>query len=162
MACSGCSLILDFNNSQIPKDAMADAPYTLAECNYKEPNGTLAMAAMIDPATDMGPAAICGPTDDAGTDDDDDFFEFAVPTGTTSVSVSIAFTERAGGDLDLRLWDTMGNMVSQSRGFGPGELIVCPGAAPACPTLAAGNYIFEVFPGVTGAVNVYTFSVVLQ
>ena len=29
----GCSLILDFSDKAIPKDASADAPYTQVECD---------------------------------------------------------------------------------------------------------------------------------
>jgi hypothetical protein len=52
-------------------------------------------------------------------------------------------------------------MLPVSRGFGDDELIVCPGAAPACPVLAAGDYVFEVFPAETGDANAYTFAVEL-
>jgi hypothetical protein len=74
--------------------------------------------------------------------------------------IQISFTN-ANGDLDLRLWDTANNTISQSRGFGDTETITCPGVSPPCSTLAAGDYIFEVFPAVTGATNTYAISLVL-
>jgi hypothetical protein len=152
--CPGCSLILDFSDSAAPHDAMADTPYTQAECDYKEPNDSLASAAMVT-AADTGPAAICKP--DAGNPEDHDFFKVSVP-GATTVTVALQFTNRPGGDLDMKLYDATGAMVSQSRGFGNGEMIACPGSSPSCPALTAGDYTFEVFPAVPGSVNSYTFS----
>jgi hypothetical protein len=76
------------------------------------------------------------------------------------LTLAIQFTNRPGGDLDLKLYDSTGTTISQSRGFGDGETIVCPGTAPACPTITAGqDYVFEVFPALPGYVNAYTFSV---
>jgi hypothetical protein len=150
----GCSLVLDFSDKAIPKDAMIDAPYTADECAYKEPNDTLATAAMITPA-DMGPAAICA-------NDPADYYKFTVAGAPNMVTVAIQFTNRPGGDLDLELDDATGTQVSISRGFGNGETIVCPGAAPACSKLADGDYVMRVFPAVTGNVNSYTFSVTIQ
>lgn len=152
--CPGCSLILDFSDSAAPRDAMADSPYTQAECDYKEPNDTLQTAAMVT-AADTGPAAICKP--DAGNPEDHDFYKFSVPGGMP-VTVAIQFINRAGGDLDMKLYDGTGAMISQSRGFGDGEMIVCPGSSPSCASLVAGDYTFEVFPAVVGSVNSYTFS----
>ena len=159
-ATSGCSLVLDFSDNAVPKDAAIDAPdavYTTAECMYREPNDTLATAAVVTIA-DTGPAAICDAT---GGVEDHDFYKLTVPTGTTKVSVSINFVERSTGDLDLRLYDSTGNIVAQSRGFTDTELIVCPGTSPPCSTLAAGDYTFEVFPAVAGSVNVYTMALAL-
>src|SRR6187551_2248564 len=145
-----CSLILDFDEGA-PADASIDAPYTQAECDYKEPNDSVATATTIE-ATDTGPAAIC-----AGSPEDADFYKFIVASAT--VTIAIQFTNRPGGDLDMKLLDSAGNMVSQSRGFGDGEMIVCPGGSPSCATLAVGaEYIVQVFPAVTGSTNSYTFS----
>ncbi len=152
--CPGCSLVLDFSDSAAPHDAMADTPYTQTECEYMEPNDSITTPAVVT-AADTGPAAICKPTD--GAPEDHDFYKFTV-SGAMPVTIAIAFTNRAGGDLDMKLYDSMGSMVSQSRGFGDGESITCPGMSPACSTLAAGDYIFEVFPAVMGSVNNYTFS----
>lgn len=145
-----CSLILDFD-AAAPADAAIDAPYTQAECDYKEPNDSAATAAPIT-AADTGPAAIC-----AGSVDED-FYKFTVESAT--VTVSLQFTNRPGGDLDMKLLDSSGLMVSQSRGFGDGEMIVCPGGVPSCATLTVGaDYIVQVFPAVAGSVNSYTFSI---
>ena len=162
LASPGCSLILDFSDSAAPHDAAIDTPYTKDQCAYDEPNDTIDAAAVIMPATDMGPAAICPTT--TGTDDLD-YYKFTVPAGTNTVTVQLTFTD-AIGDLDLALFDATGTMKAQSRGFGDGEKIVCPnpaGTTPLCPALTAGSdYIFEVLPGIAGATNFYSFSVTFQ
>jgi len=153
----GCSLLLDFSNDAIPKDGTADSPFSQAECDYKEPNDSAQSAAALDPAVDTGPGAIC-----PGAVDDHDFFKFTVPAAIASVSVSISFTNSPTGDLDLRLYDKTGaSVLSRSSGFGDQETIVCPGQSPACPALAADDYVFEVFPALAGAVNAYTIAVTL-
>lgn len=150
-----CSLILDFEGA-LPADAAVDAVYSQAECDYLEPNDTLNTAKDID-ATDTGPAAICA----TPSVEDRDFYRFMSNTGM--FTVGIAFTSRTGGDLDIKLYrETDGTMVSQSREFGGSESIVCPGSSPACPTLTAGVYVLEVFPGVAGSVNAYTMSLATQ
>jgi hypothetical protein len=151
---SGCSLILNFNDNAAPHDAPYDTPYTTAECNYGEPDQTPQTAHKITPGTDTGPAAIC--TGNTGS-----YYEFAVPSGTTSVSVSITFTSSVG-DLNLVLDDMNGDELASSEGFGNGQQIVCPAFSPPCETLAAGNYLFEVTPAVPGATNFYSFAVKLQ
>jgi hypothetical protein len=152
---AGCSLILDFSDKAIPKDARPDAPYTQAECDYQEPNDTAATAAAITPA-DTGPAAIC-----AGAVEDHDFYKITVPAATTKVEIRISYMY-LNADIDLRLDDKSGaTTMPQSRGFGNEEVIVCPGASPMCPALAAGDYVFEVFPAVAGSVNAYTIAFAL-
>ena len=156
---AGCSVILDFSPKAVPIDAAIDAVYSQDECDYKEPNDTLATAAIVVPG-DTGPAAVCASSDGS---EDDDYYQFAVPAGTTTVTITLDFIERPGGDLDLRLFDVSnGSMLSESVGFGNEEKIVCPGTSPSCVALAAGNYAFEVYPGEPGAVNDYTFSLALQ
>jgi hypothetical protein len=152
---AGCSLILDFSDSAIPRDAEPDAPYSAAECAYKEPNDTIDTAAPIATA-DTGPAAIC-----AGDVEDRDFYRFTVPAMATRVEIRIETAFRTTGDLELRLHDNDG-APQFSMGFVDQERIVCPGAGQPtpCPTLAAGDYVFEVFPA-TGSVNRYTFAVVI-
>jgi hypothetical protein len=149
----GCSLVLDFSDKAIPKDAAIDGPYTADECAYKEPNDTPNTAQMITTA-DTGPAAIC-------MSDPADFYKFSI-AGASKVTVSISFIKRTGGDLDLEVDDTTGNTLASSRGVGSGESITCPGQVPACPSLADGDYLMRVFPGVTGDVNAYTFSLQIQ
>jgi len=153
---AGCSYLLDFSDQAIPRDAAPDAPYVQAECDYKEPNDSAATAALIT-AADTGPAAICA----ASGSEDHDFYRFTVPARTARVEVKITYDYRPTGDLDLRLYGRTGNPVAESRGFGDTELISCPGAAPACPALPADDYVFEVFPAVTGAVNAYTFALAI-
>jgi len=152
----GCSLVLDFD-SKLPPDAAIDAVYSQAECDYLEPNETLADAKDVT-ASDTGPAAICAPAE--GAPEDHDFYRFTA-TGTAA-TIAISFMNRTGGDPDLKLYAGDGTMVAQSRGFTDGESIVCPGSSPACPALTAGPYVLEVLPGVTGAVNTYTFAITQQ
>jgi hypothetical protein len=149
---AGCSLVLDFSDTAIPIDGATDAPYTDEQCAFMEPNNSLAEAVVVTTA-DTGPAAIC-----AEDPEDHDFYKFTVPAATASVTVNINFTNRPGGDLDLKLLDAAGMMVAQSRGFLDGETIVCPALSPRCDALAPGDYVFEVFPALGGAVNSYDFA----
>jgi Bacterial pre-peptidase C-terminal domain len=152
---TGCSLILDFSDSQIPIDAPPDAPYTQEQCMYKEPNDTVETATMIEPS-DVGPAAICA------TDPEDvDFYKFNVPAGTASVQIKITFLTSPKGDLDLKLLDTTGTMLSQSRGFLDFETITCPAMSPACAALAPGDYVFEVLPGSAMSTNPYNIALTI-
>jgi hypothetical protein len=145
-----CSLILDFDQKPPPDAGI----YTQAQCDYMEPNDDVTAPPLIA-ATDMGPAAICKPA--MGNPEDVDYYKLTVSSPT--VTVGIMLMNRPGGDLDIKLLDAGGNMLSQSRGFGDSELITCPGLSPSCPALAAGDYILQVFPAVPGSVNSYTFSV---
>jgi hypothetical protein len=157
----GCSFILDFSDSAAPHDAPFDAPYTPDQCAYDEPNDTPDQAVAIAPGVDTGPAAICP---SASGVDDADYYKFSVPAGTSTVKVSITFTNSLG-DLDLKLFDPTQTTVAQSRGFGDGESITCPnapGSSPLCPALASGVYTFEVFPATPGTTNAYSFAVSLQ
>lgn len=76
---------------------------------------------------------------------DADFFSFTTSAaGTSSNSVSIAFTH-AQGDLDMRLYNSAGTVVGSSGGSGNSETVSLSG-------LAAGTYTVEVF-GYNGAIN---------
>jgi hypothetical protein len=156
LACGlgGCSLVLDFSDNQIPKDALIDGPASQEECDYKEPNDSVDVAALISP-TDVGPAGICT----SGVDDHD-FYKFTVPAATASVSVKITFVNRPTGDLDLRLYDKTGaTVIAQSRGFADDETIMCP--STSCAALAADDYVFEVFPALAGAANRYDLALTI-
>jgi pre-peptidase len=153
---AGCSFVLDFSDKAIPRDAQIDAPYTQAECDRGEPNNTAATATAITPA-DTGSAAIC-----AGDVADLDFYRLTVPASTAKVEIRISTTYRKDGDLDLRLYDRTGvTVLSQSTGFGNDEVITCAAGSPMCAALAAGDYVFEVFPAIAGAVNAYTIAITL-
>jgi hypothetical protein len=157
----GCSLILDFSDSAGVHDASIDGPYTPEECAYKEPNDTPATA-MIVTAADTGPGAICKPDGDAGISEDDDYYKFTVAAGITKVTLTLVDGPMAG-DLDLLLFDASGTTkLAQSRGFTDTETLICPGISPACPTLAEGDYVFEVIPGAPGNLNNYTFSIAFE
>jgi len=144
-----CSLLLDFSDTAIPKDASIDGPFTQAECDYKEPNDAVATAAPIA-LTETGPAAIC-----PATPDDHDFYRISI--GATALTITMTYPNRTSGDLDLKLYDMMGNVVGSSRDLTGTERITCPSAN--CPALPAGTYIFEVLPSLPGSVNSYTFAI---
>ena len=155
----GCSLVLNFSDSEIPKDAQIDAPFNQAECDFGEPNNSAAAATPFL-SSEIGPAGIC-------TGDDHDFYRFAVPPNTASITISISFISSTTGDLDLRLTDKTGTTIhANSVGFGNVEKIVCPGASPFCalgstPPIPADDYVFEVFPAVPGAVNRYDIALTI-
>lgn len=149
----GCSLILDFSDRAIPKDAAIDSRFSAAECAYGEPNDTPATATALT-GGETGPAAICS----SGSTDDLDYYSFQVPMGTMTTTISISFQNQIG-DLDLALYDGNATFITASRGFSDGETIICPGTTPSCAALAPGTYIFEVQPATTGVQNSYTFSV---
>jgi hypothetical protein len=149
----GCSLVLDFSDEAVPKDASIDAVFNQAECDFGEPNDTGVAASALD-LTSVGPAAICNPAFD-----DHDFYRVTVPANS-SVSVKVTFISTPTGDLDLRLYDGTGvTVIGRSNGFGNVEEVVCPGQSPACLPLAPGDYVFEVFPAVAGASNRYDIAV---
>lgn len=151
---SGCSLILDFSGTANPPP---DAPFTDAECAYKEPNDTPQTAVALA-LTDVGPAAICSTT--MGVDDHD-FYKIMLPA-STQVSAKISFLQFATGDLDLKLTDAQGAVLATSRGFDNDEQITCPGASPPCAgPLAAGEYILEVFPANPGMANRYDLALIV-
>lgn len=153
---SGCSLVLDFSDGAIPKDAAIDAAFSQAECEFKEPNDTAASAAEFAVA-EVGPAAICN-----GSFDDHDFYKVVVPANSR-VSVKISFESSPTGDLDLRLYDKTGaTVLGRSSGFGDVEEIACPGQSPACAALVPDEYLFEVFPAIAGATNRYDIAVTID
>ena len=149
---TGCSLVLDFSGDVKPP---VDAPYSMAECNYKEPNDTRDTAATLE-LTDVGPAAVCPTT--MGVDDHD-FYKITLPA-SSQVSFKITYNFFATGDIDLQLSDTAGAVLSSSRGFDNDEVITCPGSSPPCVgPLAAGDYILEVFPAQPGMSNRYEIQI---
>jgi hypothetical protein len=157
----GCSWLLDFSDNAIPGDAAfpgPDSAFDQAECDYKEPNDSVATAAAIQLAdmagAAIGPAAIC-----PGVTEDHDFYKLTVDAATARLEIRLAYVYGAARDLDLRLDDEAGGEIAVSRGFSDEELLRCPGDSPACPALPAGDYVIEVFPAVTGAVNRYTIAI---
>ncbi|MDX2087938.1 MAG: PPC domain-containing protein [Kofleriaceae bacterium] len=150
LSLGGCSLVLDFSDEQVPKDAY-DLPYTQEQCDLKEPNDTLETAALLS-AGEVTSAAICI-RDPA----DRDFYKFTVTADATNVVISVTFPESTAGDLDLKLYDAVGSVLAQSRGFATTESLTCP--TSACNALAPGDYVFEVFPALATGFNAYEASV---
>jgi hypothetical protein len=160
LSSTGCSLLLDFSDKAIPKDATPDGPFPQTECMFDEPNDTPDAAMVLAAGLTLGPAAICPAA--MGQPDDQDYYRFTVPDNTTSVTVQINFTNRPTGDLDLKLFAADGvTQLGQSRGFGDSETITCPGASPSCAALAPADYVFLVFPAVPGATNDYTMNLTI-
>jgi hypothetical protein len=165
VALSGCSLILDFSDSQIPKDAAPpDAFYSQAECSYDEPNDTFDTAASVTTA-DMGPAAIC--PNGTGTDDLD-FYRFEVtPTaspGSPTVTITLTYQDRGPTSaLDLSLFDSTDSLIASETDSLTTKTITCPSSdGIACPMLGSAAYVFEVSPAMPGNINDYTFSLAIE
>lgn len=152
---TGCSLILDFSDSQIPIDAPPDV-FTVAECSFGEGNDTFETAFAVTVGTPSS-AALC-----ADGVQDKDFYKFTVPAATVSLTAKIEFLN-TGGDLDLYLYDSTGVELSRSVGNRDNEQIVCPGSTPACalgmtPPIPEGDYILEV-RSLSGVQNTYSIDV---
>jgi Bacterial pre-peptidase C-terminal domain len=159
-ALSGCSLILDFSDKAGVHDAPTpDAFYTAAECAFDEPDDTFQTPATVT-TSDTGPAAICPVS---GTPDLD-FYTFAVPDGTTAVSITVTYTDHGtSGDLDLSLFDASDTELASDDSFNTTKLIACPSTTPPlCAALAAGQYTFEVSGSEPTNANDYTFALVFD
>ena len=158
---ASCSLILNFSDSAGVHDAAPpDSFYTAAECAYDEPNDTPQTATPIVPGN-YGPAAIC-PTGSDGSPDLD-YYTFAVPDGTTAVTITMMYMARGStGDLNLDLYDATATEIASEDDFNTTKVITCPSSAtPICAALGSGNYTFEVSPSLPGNVNDYTFSLAI-
>jgi hypothetical protein len=155
---TGCSLLLDFSDSQIPIDAPPDV-FSVAECDFAEPNDSFETAVAQAVGT-PGSAALCSPTTQ-----DKDFYKFTVPAATTTLTAKITFTTLSG-DLDLYLYDATGVELARSVGNMDNETIVCPGATPVCalgmtPPIPEGDYVLEV-RAATALQNTYTVDITTQ
>jgi hypothetical protein len=130
---SGCSLILDFSEDGAdagPADAAPtpDGP----GCDTYEPNETLATATPLTPGNYV--LGIC-------ENGDHDFFQISLD-GNQDLTVHIDFVNLAG-DLEMRLYDSMGGIEGLSQGFGDFEEFVR--SLASANRLAAGTYYFEVY-----------------
>jgi hypothetical protein len=81
-----------------------------------------------------------------GSGNDVDFFGFAVSGATRKVAISVRFVD-ADGDIDVRLKDAAGALVTSSAGVSDEELMLVD--------LAPGSYVVEVY-GFLSAQNAYT------
>ncbi len=155
VAQSGCSLILDFSDSQIPKDAPPDI-FTIAECTLDEPNDSFAAATARTPGETVS-AALC-----ADGFQDLDFYKFTVPAATNTLTIALTFNTLEG-DLDLHLYDNTGMEKSFAAGNLDNEQIVCPGVTPACnlgTPITEGDYVVEV-RSVANVQNTYSLAITL-
>lgn len=149
----GCSLILDFSDSAIPKDAAP--PDVNPACAFDEPNDDAGDAASVTVA-DTGPAAICSQPGGAA---DLDFYRFEVPDLTTSVTVQLVYQPVVDGDLALAITDTTGAIIASESDSSTTKTIVCPG--DTCGALATGTYEFEVSGLAPADTNEYTFALTI-
>jgi hypothetical protein len=123
-----------------------NAPFSTLPADAFEPNDTLLQTTPLGVRT--GTATFSDLTIHNTTDLD--FFSFTtLAQGTAADFVSIAFAN-AAGDLDMVLYDALGNALRQSAGRGNGETISLAG-------LPAGTYIVGV-NGYAGARNRYTLT----
>lgn len=150
LSAGGCSALLDWSDDQIPKDAY-DLPYTPEQCAYGEPNDTLETATVYD-STMAAAGAIC-----KQSPADHDFYKLTVPADGMTVTIDLTFPE--GGDLDLRLYDTNGAQLAQSRSVTTMETITCPSSTTSCGQLAMGDYIVEVYPALDTGFNAYQLDI---
>ncbi|MCA9676023.1 MAG: PPC domain-containing protein [Kofleriaceae bacterium] len=147
---TACSLILDFSDPPAPPDATVIDAISASACDFGEPNDSRTTAFPLDPV-DGQVAGICGTGDR-------DFYSFAVADGQ-ELSFEILFAQDgARGDLDMRLLDVDGNIIARSLSTDANEKLVCPGANPTCPTLAAGDYFIEIFGFTADVENSYTIN----
>lgn len=153
---AGCSFILDFDDSQDNPafDAsMADAgPVGDGgdPCAAYEPNDSLAQAFVLAGGT-YAPIGICP----AG---DHDFFQFTVD-GSQDVVIEALFTNAAGMDLEMRLYDGTGMVIDRSETFDSNERI--ERSAVGGNLLAAGDYIIEIFGFNDTDQNTYTLNLTI-
>jgi hypothetical protein len=155
----GCSLLLDFSvhADAGPADGVpADAMLVPDPCGVLEPNDDVASAIALTTGETRF-AAICPTTDR-------DFYKLTMSDSQT-LDFKVLF-DNMNGDLDMQLLDVTGtSVVAESRSFDDNEGVKCPndvGVPPACPQLAAGDYIVKVFPAVGGVSNVYQLDVTIS
>jgi hypothetical protein len=143
-----CSFILDFSepdNDGGPGDG-ADL------CTVYEPNDSRQAPYDLGP-TDQGPAAICPGAEH-------DFYGFTLGAGQ-DLDLLIGFANRAGaGDLELRLYDSLGVKVAESLSFDDNEQITR--TAELGNALPAGEYTFEIFGQSASVQNDYTIMLTLS
>jgi len=147
---AGCTFILDFDDPPAPPDATVADAIPAAACSYGEENDSRAMAFVLDEVSAQS-AGICDPGDH-------DFYSIAVAEGAELTFEILFEQDGPRGDLDMWLLDVNGGIVARSLSADADERIVCPGTAPPCPQLAAGNYFVEVFGFADSTLNGYTIN----
>jgi hypothetical protein len=145
----GCSLILDFSEAGAdagPPDAAPtpDGP----GCDTFEPNDTLATATPLTPGNYV--LGIC----DNG---DHDYFQIALD-GNQDLTVRIDF-DNANGDLEMRLYDSLGGRIDQSQSFNDFEQIIR--SVAEADRLAAGTYFVEIYGFNDTATNDYELTLTI-
>jgi hypothetical protein len=164
----GCSLILDFgepgellSDGGVVVDAgdQADAPpptpdagpadANAADCAQLEPNEDQASAQAITPGTIT--AAVC-PSGDI------DFYSFTVPAASDT-TINITQPEPLSANLDLRLYDSTGAVITVASGDGASDQIAQTAANGNA--LAAGDYAVEVFAADGSSQSSYDLELVI-
>ena len=148
LAASGCSLILDF--SQDTDAGPIDAVPTPdgAGCDTLEPNDTLATAVALTAGDYV--LGIC-------EDGDHDYFQIAVD-GNQDMTVRIDFVNTVG-DLEMRMYDSLGGNIDQSQSFADFEQIIR--SAAEGDRLAAGTYFIEVWGFMDTSTNDYDLTLTI-
>jgi hypothetical protein len=132
LALGGCSLLLDFDDPVIPRDAsVPDASPDGAD--FAEPNDTFDTAFVVGSGSKTGLAIL--------PRGDQDYFRFTLATPRDLI-LTVRFTQ-AAGDLDLALYDAARQEVASSTGNDDDEQIVRTQAMGN--QLPAGDYFILVY-----------------
>jgi len=139
---AGCSLLLDFSE-KADAGPGGDADVVDAgpigdggdPCNAFEPNDTLSAAVGIEPGT-YEPLAIC-PVGDH------DYFSFEIGDNQDVVVEAFFSNEGGAGDLEMRLYNSSGEVVARSESFSDNERI--ERSLAASNQLLAGTYLIEMY-----------------
>ncbi len=139
---AGCSLLLDFSekaDAGSGEDANAIDAGPVGDggdpCTAYEPNDALAEAIAIEPGT-YEPLAICP----AG---DDDYFSFVVGDNQDMVVEALFSNQGGAGDLEMRLYNSSGEVVDRSETFNDNERI--ERSLAGSNQLLAGTYIVQMY-----------------
>lgn len=155
----GCSLVLDFDFEADAGPASDGGPadaFSVDDggdaCAAFEPNNDLSSAMALTPNM-AHPLAICP----AG---DTDFFSFEVTAGQ-DVVIEATFDNMGGaGDLEMRLYDGMGNNIAGSMGFGNSEKI--ERTAAMSNQLPPDTYRVEMYGFSASVQNAYTLTITVN
>jgi hypothetical protein len=146
---SGCSLILDFSDKA---DAGPNSDADVVDagpvgdggdpCAAFEPNDALAEAYPIEPGT-YSPLAIC-------PSGDDDYFSFVLAEARDMVVEALFDNQGGAGDLEMRLYNSLGEIIANSQNFEDNERI--ERSLAQSNQLQPGTYIVQMY-GFNGTVQ---------
>lgn len=128
-----------------------ESAYSVTVDVVTEPEPDVCAEGGLEPDSRTAPRTLTtdgSPQNGRACADESDFFGFTISGGANDVALSTRFID-ADGDIDVRLLDSTGALITNSAGVADEELII--------RNLAAGSYVLEVF-GFSGAENIYTVS----